>query len=124
MKNSNKLVGKKRKFAEVDENLTAERNAELSTDGSEKDHVDLSAMEKAAWKVRKNAYCPYSNFQVGCSLRSRKTGKIYTGCNVENAAFPSAICAERGALMQLVAHEGPKATIDECVVVTNAPEIT
>ena len=56
MKNSNKLVGKKRKLAEV------ESLASVSTLSSKKDDVDLSAMEKAAWKVRKNAYCPYSKF--------------------------------------------------------------
>ena len=85
---------------------------------------NIQPMIKAAWKVRQNAYCPYSKFQVGSTLRSKKTGKIYGGCNVENAAYPTGLCAERGALMQLVAHEGPKATIDECVIVTKAPDIT
>ena len=60
-----------------------------------------------AWAVRKNAYCPYSNFQVGACLRSAETGRTYVGCNVENAAFPSGICAERGAILAAIAVEGP-----------------
>ena len=48
-------------------------------------------MKKLAWKARDNAYCPYSGFKVGASIRSAKTGKIYVGCNVENAAYPTGI---------------------------------
>lgn len=49
----------------------------------------------AAIKVQKNAYAPYSNFLVGAALRS-SSGKIYTGCNVENIAYPEGTCAEAG----------------------------
>ena len=69
---------------------------------------DIEALVEAAWDVRENAYCPYSKFKVGSSMRSKETGRIYSGCNVENAAYPSSICAERGALMQAIAKEGPK----------------
>jgi cytidine deaminase len=82
----------------------------------------LKKMKKAAWKVRENAYCPYSGFKVGASMRSAKTGKIYAGCNVENAAFPTGICAERGALCAAVASEGPNVKFDEIVVVTENHE--
>jgi cytidine deaminase len=50
-----------------------------------------------AVKIRTNAYAPYSNYKVGAALIG-KSGKIYTGVNVENAAYPSGICAERSAI--------------------------
>ena len=53
----------------------------------------------AAQGVRVHAYCPYSHYQVGAALLA-KSGKIYTGCNVENAAYPAGICAERVALVK------------------------
>lgn len=52
-------------------------------------------------KAQTHAYCPYSNFKVGCALLT-KDGKIYTGCNVENAAYPAGICAERTAITKAV----------------------
>ena len=51
----------------------------------------------AAIAVRENAYAPYSNYQVGAAVRG-KNGKIYTGVNVENAAYPEGTCAEAGAI--------------------------
>ena len=77
-----------------------------------------------AWKVRENAYCPYSGFKVGAGVRSKQTGKYYSGCNVENAAFPSGLCAERGAICKAVAAEGPSVKFDQCVVVAEADTIT
>ena len=53
-----------------------------------------------ALQVRKNAYCPYSGYAVGAALLG-KSGTVYTGCNLENAAL-SVICAERAALAQAV----------------------
>ena len=47
--------------------------------------------------ARQRAYAPYSNYPVGSSLRT-KTGKVYTGVNVENAAYPQTMCAERIAI--------------------------
>lgn len=55
----------------------------------------------AARKAQRNAYAPYSHFSVGAALLT-KNGKIYTGCNVENAAYPSGICAERTAIFKAV----------------------
>jgi len=57
-------------------------------------------IEKAL-KVRQNAYAPYSNYRVGAALLT-SSGKIFTGANVENAAYPDSICAERSAVFSAV----------------------
>ena len=57
---------------------------------------------KAAMTVRENAYAPYSNFQVGAAIRTA-SGKVYTGCNVENVAYPEGTCAEAGAIAAMIA---------------------
>ena len=49
----------------------------------------------------KNAYAPYSLFRVGAAILS-KSGKIFSGCNVENAAYPQGTCAEAGAIASMV----------------------
>lgn len=51
--------------------------------------------------ARKNAYTPYSHFQVGAALLT-KSGKIYRGCNIENAGYTPANCAERTAFFKAV----------------------
>ncbi|HSK66093.1 MAG TPA: cytidine deaminase [Anaerolineales bacterium] len=56
--------------------------------------------------ARQHAYVPYSNYPVGSSLRT-KTGRVYTGVNVENAAYPQTMCAERVAMFKAVS-EGEK----------------
>ncbi len=57
---------------------------------------------EAAAEVRKRAYAPYSGFSVGAAVQG-VSGKIYTGCNVENAAYPESLCAEAAALAAMVA---------------------
>ena len=59
-----------------------------------------------AYQARENAYTPYSHFQVGAALLT-KSGKVYTGCNIENASFGATNCAERTAFFKAVS-EGEK----------------
>lgn len=58
-------------------------------------------MIKAALKVKKNAYAPYSRFYVGAALLSND-GKIYVGCNVENSSYGMTMCAERNAFFKAI----------------------
>ncbi len=69
---------------------------------------------EAAAHVRENAYAPYSKYKVGAAIATR-SGRVYTGCNVENASFPAGICAERGAIMQMIA-EGEREPVAIAVV--------
>ncbi len=55
----------------------------------------------AAEKAKRNSYSPYSKFRVGAALLT-KSGKIITGCNIENSSFSLTICAERTALFKAV----------------------
>ena len=62
---------------------------------------DKQSLVDLANVARQRAYAPYSNYRVGSSLRT-KTGRIYTGVNVENAAYPQTMCAERIAIFKAV----------------------
>ena len=76
---------------------------------------------EAARKVREKAYAPYSNFKVGAAVRT-KSGKIYTGCNVESASYGLTVCAERVAVWKAVS-EGEK-EFTEISVVADTEELT
>ena len=75
---------------------------------------DLIAYAKEA---RKNAYAPYSNFQVGAALLG-KSGKVFTGCNVENISSPAGICAERCAVGKAIS-EGER-NFEKIVIIGNS----
>ena len=63
--------------------------------------IDRAALIRAAFEARRFAYTPYSHFQVGAALLA-EDGRVFTGCNIENASFSPTICAERAALAKAV----------------------
>ncbi|MCX5766987.1 MAG: cytidine deaminase [Gemmatimonadetes bacterium] len=77
----------------------------------------MVALRDAAREAMTRAYAPYSQFRVGAALQVAD-GSVFVGCNVENSAFPSGICAERGAVAAAVAagHRG----FDRIVICTEA----
>ena len=77
-------------------------------------------LQKEAAKAMEKAYSPYSRCKVGAAILT-EAGNIYAGCNVENISFGLTICAERNAIVQAVAAEGPGMKLKE-VVVTNHNE--
>lgn len=64
--------------------------------------TDVDELLAAAKAVQANAYAPYSRFRVGAALRTA-SGRVFSGCNVENAAYPQGSCAEAGAIAAMVA---------------------
>ncbi len=62
---------------------------------------DKTALIRAAFAAREKAYTPYSHFKVGAALLA-KNGQVFTGCNIENAAYTPTNCAERTALFKAV----------------------
>jgi cytidine deaminase len=77
----------------------------------------IDRLVAAAQRARKKAYAPYSQFSVGAALLTAE-GRIFSGCNVENATFGATLCAERSAVAAMVTagHRDPVA----CAVVTGA----
>jgi len=68
--------------------------------------MDKKQLVKVALEAKEKAYSPYSQFKVGAALLT-KSGKIFTGCNVEVASYGGTICAERTALVKAIS-EGEK----------------
>ncbi|MBI2757560.1 MAG: cytidine deaminase [Chloroflexi bacterium] len=62
---------------------------------------DYKQLINLANEARRRAYAPYSNYAVGSALRT-KTGRVYTGVNIENAAYPTTMCAERVAVFKAI----------------------
>ncbi|PWC37421.1 cytidine deaminase [Azospirillum sp. TSO35-2] len=65
------------------------------------DTPDLSLLIEAARAARENAHAPYSKFKVGAAILG-ESGRIFAGCNVENAAYPQGQCAETSAIGAMV----------------------
>jgi len=68
------------------------------------DTKQKKALIDAALKARKSSYSPYSSYRVGAALLT-ESGEIYTGTNIENAAYPMSICAERVAAFKAISAE-------------------
>jgi cytidine deaminase len=95
-----------------------ERTASSTKGRSKAPAVDprlLDELVQRAKAVRAHAHAPYSRYRVGAAIAT-KSGRVFEGCNVENASFGATICAERGAIMQMVA-AGERDPI-ACAVVT------
>jgi cytidine deaminase len=75
---------------------------------------ELVALAQAA---RRNAYAPYSHYQVGAALLTA-SGQVFTGCNVENAVYPLVICAEQTAVVKAVS-EGQREFVAIAIVTRN-----
>ena len=71
-----------------------------------------------ARQIRDRAYAPYSGFKVGAAIRA-ESGRVYTGVNVENAAYPEGTCAEAGAIAAMIA--GGDTRIAEVAVIADCP---
>lgn len=82
---------------------------------------EYEALIRAARQVRENAHAPFSNFRVGAAVRA-KSGRIFTGCNVENASYGLTLCAERVAIFKAIS-EGERG-FDGIAVVTDAGTLT
>ncbi len=83
------------------------------------DSGPLDDLFDAARAAREKAYAPYSKFLVGASVRG-KSGRIYAGCNVENAAYPVGTCAEADAISAMIL--GGDTVLTEALVLADSPE--
>lgn len=80
--------------------------------------MNYEELIQAAIEARRKAYTPYSHFQVGAALHT-KTGQVYSGCNIENAAYTPTNCAERTAFFKAVS-EGEREF--DVIAIVGGPE--
>ncbi len=83
--------------------------------------VNQEKLVETAKEARENAFAPYSKFKVGAAVLT-KDGEIFTGCNVESAAYGSTMCAERVAIWKAVS-EGKK-DFSQIAIVADTPNLT
>jgi cytidine deaminase len=69
----------------------------------------MDRLIEAALRVRENAHAPFSHFRVGAAVES-EAGRIFTGCNVENATYGLTVCAERIAIFKAISEGAKKFT--------------
>jgi cytidine deaminase len=81
----------------------------------------LNALVAAARTAREHAHAPFSNFRVGAAVRA-KSGRIFSGCNVENATYSLTLCAERVAVFKAIS-EGERG-FDAVAVVADTDTLT
>jgi cytidine deaminase len=82
---------------------------------------EYDALIAAANKVRENAHAKFSNFKVGAAVRT-PSGKVFTGCNIENATYGLTVCAERVAIFKAIS-EGER-RFNAIAVVTDTETLT
>ena len=88
--------------------------------------IQWAELARAAKAASEQAYAPYSKFPVGVAVQA-KSGKIYSGCNVENASYGGTICAERNAIAAAIvaapeiASSPPAIAVRRCIRSTNRP---
>lgn len=80
----------------------------------------LDSLLAAALDARERAYSPYSGYAVGAALQD-ESGRVFVGCNVENASYPIGTCAEAGAIAAMVAGGGRR--IVAILVVADGPNL-
>ena len=83
--------------------------------------TDYEALVTAATQARENAHAAYSNFRVGAALRAT-SGRVFGGCNVENATYGLTVCAERVAIFKAIS-EGERG-FDAIAVVADTDTLT
>jgi len=83
--------------------------------------MDWNELMAAAKAVRLKAHTPYSNFKVGCAIEDEH-GRVFTGCNVENASYGLSLCAERVAVFKAISEGAGK--LQRVAVVADTEALT